>query len=164
MIAVAIQVCVVSICLTAVVMDLKFRKIPNWLTLPAVGLGFLFGFITGGLVGLGLSAVGAGIGGLGLSAVGAGIGLLLLVPVLRGGVGGGDLKFQTAIGALMGPLFVAVAFVIGAALGAVMGLGYAAWLTAVRRKSLKDALTGKFAYAPALAGGAISALLLGFGQ
>lgn len=153
MIAVAIQVCVVSICLTAVVMDLKFRKIPNWLTLPAVGLGFLFGFITGGLVGLGLSAVGAGIGSL-----------LLLVPVLRGGVGGGDLKFQTAIGALMGPLFVAVAFVIGAALGAVMGLGYAAWLTAVRRKSLKDALTGKFAYAPALAGGAISALLLGFGQ
>ncbi len=152
MIAVAIQVSVVCICLTAVVMDLKFRKIPNWLTLPSLGMGFTFGWITGGPAGLGLSAVGACVGGL-----------LLLVPVLRGRIGGGDLKFQTAIGALMGPLFAAVAFVIASALGAVIGLGYAAWLISVRRKSLKDALAGKFAYGPALAGGAVGALVLGIG-
>ena len=57
MIAVTIQVGVVCICLTAVVMDLKFRKIPNWLTLPALGMGFGFDWITGGPAGLGLGAL-----------------------------------------------------------------------------------------------------------
>lgn len=152
MIGTLVPVSVVCLSLAAVVIDLKCRRIPNWLTVPAFGTGITVGWATGGVEGLGASLAGAGLGGL-----------ILLWPVLQGGMGGGDLKFQAAIGALMGPAFAAVSFMLAASLGAVIGLAYVAWLTAIRRRPMREALAAKFAYGPALAGGALGALSLGFG-
>ena len=42
----------------AVVTDIRSRRIPNWLTLPSVAIGFIYHGITGGLHGLAYSASG----------------------------------------------------------------------------------------------------------
>ncbi|MEW5762416.1 MAG: peptidase A24, partial [Bacillota bacterium] len=55
---------------------------------------------------------------------GLGLGLaLLLLPFVLGGVGGGDVKFLAAVGALGGPAFVWRAFLYGALTGGVLALG-----------------------------------------
>ena len=80
------------ILITAAVTDWRGGKIYNWLTLPAVLLGFVF-WLTAGLLGAdrGISAS--------LFAFAAG-----LIPfgflALRGWLGGGDAKLMAAVGAI----------------------------------------------------------------
>jgi prepilin peptidase CpaA len=71
--------------------DLKFRRIPNYLTFGGAlaGLGFQLGFH-------GLPGLLDGLTGLGLGFV------LLLVPYLLGGMGAGDVKAGAALGAWLG--------------------------------------------------------------
>ena len=78
--------------LWAGVLDWRFRRIPNWLTLS--------GLVTG----LGANTLVAGWPGAKASLLGAGLGLLLLFPfvVLRA-LGGGDWKLIGALGAFLGP-------------------------------------------------------------
>jgi prepilin peptidase CpaA len=88
--------------------DLRSRRIPNWLTVPALVLG------------VGLNVAASGWTGLKISLLGAGLGLGLLLPfvVLRS-LGAGDWKLAGALGAFVGAgilvdlLFVSV-FVAGA--------------------------------------------------
>jgi prepilin peptidase CpaA len=72
--------------------DLRMRRIPNWLTVPGLLIG------VAGNVALG------GWSGLKASLLGAGLGLLLLLPfVLLRSLGAGDWKLAGALGAFAGP-------------------------------------------------------------
>ncbi|MFC1661544.1 prepilin peptidase [Gemmatimonadota bacterium] len=107
-----------AILLAAVVLDLRERRIPNKITLP--------GLLVGLALGVGLE------GGIPLSAMaGAGVALFLSFPfVALGGLGAGDSKLLTAVGAFVGPgALLPVAFY-----GAVAGAGLAV-LASLRRGS-----------------------------
>ena len=91
-----IVVIVVALSLAAAVFDGRTGRIPNWLTLPAMILGIASHWLVGGPAALGLSVLG--------------LFLTALVPWAfyqgSGGraIGGGDVKFAAAIGALTGPM------------------------------------------------------------
>jgi len=85
---------------TAMIWDLRTRRLPNWLTVGAFVLAILFHVATDGLSGLSTA--------LGGFAVGFGV---LLVLWLIGGGGGGDVKLMGALGACLGaPLTLIVFF------------------------------------------------------
>ncbi len=71
--------------------DIKWRRIPNFLTLPAIAVGFLSNLILNGVDGLKSSAFGFLLGG----------GIFLLLYILRA-MGAGDVKLMAAVGALVG--------------------------------------------------------------
>ena len=72
--------------------DLRWRRIPNWLTVPAL------------LIGITANTVVNGWPGLKASLLGAALGLALLLPfVLLRSLGAGDWKFAGALGAFTGP-------------------------------------------------------------
>jgi prepilin peptidase CpaA len=77
--------------LTAGITDLRWRRIPNWLTYPAVPIAiFLHGLIAGRHAAL-------------ESLAGAALGLGILLPlVLLRSLGGGDWKLVGALGAVFG--------------------------------------------------------------
>jgi prepilin peptidase CpaA len=87
--------------------DLRSRRIPNWLTVPAL------------FVGLAVNIVLSGLAGLKTSLLGAALGLILLLPfVLLRALGAGDWKLAGALGAFVGPgllvdLLLASVFVAG---------------------------------------------------
>lgn len=71
--------------------DISDHRIPNALTYPAWVLGFLFGAVYGGWVGLADAALGF---------VAAFVPLLLMF--IGGSIGGGDVKLMGGVGALLG--------------------------------------------------------------
>jgi len=87
--------------------DLRSRRIPNWLTIPAV------------LVGLAVNIALSGLTGLKTSLLGIALGLALLLPfVLLRALGAGDWKLAGALGSFVGPtllidLLLASVFVAG---------------------------------------------------
>jgi prepilin peptidase CpaA len=72
--------------------DWRSRRIPNWLTVPALLLGLAANTLALGWVGAKDSLLGAGLG----------LGLLLPFVLLRS-LGGGDWKLVGALGAFLGP-------------------------------------------------------------
>lgn len=115
---------VIALTVLAVIWDLAKRRIPNAITLTGMAMGLAGHAVMDGGRGLAWSA-----GGL---AVGFG---LLLVPVLMGGMGAGDLKLMGAVGALVGPgLALEIALVSG-----VVG-GLLALAVALRGRVLRAAL------------------------
>jgi prepilin peptidase CpaA len=89
--------------------DLRSRRIPNWLTLSALGLG------------LGANTVLGGVAGGTTALLGVGLGLALLLPfyMLRA-VGAGDVKLLAALGALVGPTALVSVAVYGAVVGGLI--------------------------------------------
>lgn len=86
--------------------DLRTNLIPNKITLPLILSGLAYSALTGRIV-ISLSGL----------AIGAGI---FLVPVVMGGVGGGDLKLAAALGTWLGINIlpaIFIACVIGLAWG-----------------------------------------------
>lgn len=82
-------------------MDWRYRRIPNWLTVPGL------------LAGIALNTSTNGWAGAKSSLLGAGLGLLILLPfVLVKALGGGDWKLIGAVGACLGPTRL-VAVLIG---------------------------------------------------
>jgi prepilin peptidase CpaA len=72
--------------------DLRTRRIPNWLTVPAL------------LAGIAINSILMGWHGTKLALEGAGLALGLLLPlVLMRGLGAGDWKLMGAAGAILGP-------------------------------------------------------------
>lgn len=72
--------------------DWRWRRIPNWLTVPGL------------LAGIAVNAVVSGLSGVKTSLLGAGLGLLLLLPfVFLRSLGAGDWKLAGALGAIVGP-------------------------------------------------------------
>jgi prepilin peptidase CpaA len=88
--------------------DYSQRRVPNWLNLTLILLGFsvqawFFGWS------------GVGTGALGLL---TGFGLLI-VPWMMHGMGAGDVKLMAAIGVWLGPLLTLYSFGLGAVIGGV---------------------------------------------
>jgi prepilin peptidase CpaA len=84
---------VVGVTLLAGWVDFRTRKIPNWLTVPALFLG------------IGLRTAVSGWPGAKASLEGAGLALILLLPlVLMRALGAGDWKLMGAVGAFLGPV------------------------------------------------------------
>lgn len=145
--------------------DLRTRRVPNWLTLGIAGLGFTFAAAH-----LTSTTMAGAVGGFV-------VGLVLMLPGhIVGATGAGDVKLLAAVGTLLGPIGVAVAFMYTAILGGVLAVA-----VAVHRGRLQDTLqetatlvvTGganvatiekpsannRFAYAPAIALGSLAAAL-----
>lgn len=109
--------------------DLRWGKVYDWCTLPALALGLILSLLAGGRGGgpgwesalLGL-AVGGGVFGL---------------AYLAGGLGGGDVKLAAAIGAIKGFPFILSALFYAALVGAVLAL-----ITLIARGRLASGLHG----------------------
>jgi prepilin peptidase CpaA len=152
--------------LTATVVDIRSRRIPNLLTATMAG------------VGVGLAAT--GLSGVSLVASGAGfvLGVALMLPGFwLGATGAGDVKLMAAVGAIVGPALVVSAFLFTAIAGGVLALA-----VAFRRRRLGATLAGtgrlisapsdarqelkaaggssRFAYGPAIAIGSVLAALM----
>lgn len=147
----------------AVFTDLRRRRISNRTTYPAMLVGLLANGAFGGWAGLSQS-------GLGLLAGLA----IMLIPFTLGAMGAGDVKLMVAIGALKGPHFVVAAAIYASLAGGVLAVAYllkerrlmatlhflsVGWVGALVGKGSK---AGSFPYAPAIAAGAVVALLPGF--
>jgi prepilin peptidase CpaA len=82
----------VALAAAAGVTDWRSRRIPNWLTVPALVVGIVANAAVGGLAGVKFALLGAGLG------------LLLLLPfVFLRSLGAGDWKLAGALGAFVGP-------------------------------------------------------------
>jgi len=102
--------------------DLRFRKIPNWATLPGTALGL-------GMNGIFLGWQGLKVSGLGLL---VGFGALVVLFAL-GWMGGGDVKLMAAVGALKGYPFIVSALFYSLIVGVVIGVAMLIW----NRKALR---------------------------
>lgn len=117
-------IAIVTVALAAAWFDVKERRIPNALTVSALGIALLIALIGG------LPSVGA-------SLLGAGICFLLALPFfLVRGLGGGDVKLLVAFGAFLGPGRLAPALLVTALVGGAMGLAAMVRQGAVRQTFL----------------------------
>ncbi len=92
--------------------DLRWSRIPNWLTFPAMGLGIVVQAWVGGL-----SAVLFGLAGLGV-----GMGLFVF-PYAFKAIGAGDVKLMAAIGSMVGPFDALSIALLSVLAGGVYALG-----------------------------------------
>lgn len=96
---VQILIILTPILLIAAATDIRWRKIPNWLTFPAI------------IVGVAYHLCNAGIQGGLLSLAGVMLGMAFFLPFyLKGGTGAGDVKLMGAVGGFLGPMGVFYAF------------------------------------------------------
>src|ERR1700690_1093829 len=108
--------CAAAVADVAALFDLRTRRIPNPLTYGALAFGLLAHLSVDRLAGLGLALLCALV-----------VGLPFLPLVLRGGMGGGDLKLALALGAIAGKLDDAVFLLFATAFaGLVLALVAAA--------------------------------------
>ena len=100
----------------AVVIDLRSRRIPNMLLLPALILAPVLATLVGGLEALLASAAGLLLG------------MAMLMPLyLVGGLGAGDVKLLGVVGSFLGPWGAIVAGLATMMAGAVIGLIVIMW-------------------------------------
>jgi prepilin peptidase CpaA len=147
---------VVPFTVTAAVLDLRTRRIPNVLTISAAVAGIVLNLWRAGAPG-GMSS------GAGLL-----IGLAAFLPFyLAGGFGAGDVKAMAAIGAFLGPKGTLLAAACSLMLGAIAGLlvlttlAYQAARTPGRGWRLRDAVRQRFPYGVAIACGTAVSLAWG---
>lgn len=145
--------------------DLRARRVPNPMT---AGIALL------GLTLAAVHATGVGISG---AVGGFALGFLLMLPGhLVGATGAGDVKLFAALGTMLGPSRTGVAFVYTAIAGGALAL-----LVALQRRRVRQTLArtaalvrtagtaaaeierpaedNRFAYAPAIALGAVAAAM-----
>jgi prepilin peptidase CpaA len=145
--------------------DLRTRRIPNWLnlTITAVGVTLAATHLTDRSMASALGGFAAGL-------------VLMLPGHIVGATGAGDVKLFAAVGSLLGPTGTTVAFIYTAIFGGALALA-----VALIRGRLHDTLqetatlvvtaganvahierptaNNRFAYAPAIALGALVAAL-----
>jgi prepilin peptidase CpaA len=112
----------VLVAVIAGVTDLRSRRIPNWLTVPALLVGLIANTVLGGWAGLKTALLGAALG------------LVLLLPfVLLRSLGAGDWKLAGALGAFAGP-----GVLVNLLLGSVLVAGLMAFaLVIYKRRTLQ---------------------------
>jgi prepilin peptidase CpaA len=163
---------VTGLAVAAAASDLRFRRVPNALTLGAAALGILVSGLAGGLHGVSQSLLGWVVG------------LALFLPLfVVGGLGAGDVKLLAAFGAWLGPTGALWAAFWAALVGGVLALAVAAahgylsqafrnlaalartWRvlgpTPIPGLTLQDARGPRLAYAVPVSAGALLALWLG---
>jgi prepilin peptidase CpaA len=149
----------------AVVMDMRTRRIPNWLTAGLAAAGF------------GIAAGGGPITPI-QAALGMLTGLLLMLPGhVIGATGAGDVKLMAAVGAVVGTGSVVRAFLFTALTGGVFAIA-----VALRRGRLQQTVFdttrlvteptaarvaieasergNRFAYGPAIAAGTLLSMVV----
>ena len=149
----------VALSVVTIVTDLRWRRIPNAVTYPAI----LLGLALGAAEGLPGAPFDRGLldhlGGLLFA-----FALAYPIYALRLGMGAGDAKFLMAVGAVRGITFFVRAAVYGSALGGVLALV----LIVLRRLDppetaqagrLRQLMMSRLPYGVALATGALVALL-----
>ena len=102
--------------LTAGITDLRWRRIPNWLTYPGIVTAIILHSALGGWHGARLSLLGAALG----------LGLLLPFVLLRS-LGGGDWKLIGGLGAFFGPQRLVIVLVFTLLINGVMALVFIIW-------------------------------------
>jgi prepilin peptidase CpaA len=154
---------VAAVTTAAAAVDLRTRRVPNWLTFGTAALGVTMA--TAHLSGIGVAGAVEGLL----------VGLVLMLPGhVIGRTGAGDVKLLAALGTLLGPRSIAMAFLYSAIVGGALAV-----MVAMRRSRLRETLEGtatlvcsgganaaeiekptadnRFAYAPAIAIGAVVA-------
>jgi prepilin peptidase CpaA len=106
----------------AVVFDLRERRIPNWLTGPALLFGLVLHLMLGGFAQLGWSLAAALIAGT-----------VFMVFYVAGGMGAGDVKLIAALAAIAGIADVANLLLATVIAGGVFAVALAAYRGALRR-------------------------------
>jgi prepilin peptidase CpaA len=103
------------VCATlSAVYDVRSRRIPNFITLPAIAVGLLLHAVYGGWRQLATAAAGGLI-----------CGLIFLVFYLAGGMGAGDVKLITATGCIAGLSLIGHLLLWTALAGGVMAMSLA---------------------------------------
>ena len=126
-------------------LDLRYRRIPNWLTVPGL------------LAGIAINTWAAGWPGARSSLLGAGLGLLVLLPfVLIRALGAGDWKLTGALGACLGPTRLVVVLIGSIFVAGVMAIGLIVYKGRVRESARNIAnMLGAF-FSLHLPGGEVS--------
>ena len=112
--------------ITAIYTDLRWSRIPNWLTFSAMVIGIVVHLLISGAQGVLISVAG----------LAAGMGLFLLPYMLRA-IGAGDVKLIAAIGSITGVtgvLSVALLSVLVGGFYALAAMSYQWGVTATSRK------------------------------
>ncbi len=157
----------VLIVIAAAVTDLKWRKVPNWLTIPALGVGLVMGVISGGTTGLLMSLAGIALA----------LGFWIVTCLVGGTLGGGDIKLLAALGAIQGPRLLAYVFIISVGVGGVIAVATALYhrtlrasvqrlfrglatmfISSMPTQIVNETGTIRFPYTPAIAVGTVAAL------
>lgn len=105
-----VQILLIAVVLVAAVYDMRFRRIPNWLSVTGVVLGLALNTFLYGLTGLKDSAISLLVG----------FGIYFVLYALRA-MGAGDAKLMAAVGAIVGSwqnwmgIFMVTAILGGAA-------------------------------------------------
>ena len=99
------------ILLIAVIYDIRFHRIPNWLTFPSMVTGIAYHTYMKGTQGFIFSIEGLF---LGLA--------IFMVFYLSAGMGAGDVKLMAAVGGLLGPKGVFMAFIGTALIGGIYAI------------------------------------------
>ena len=107
----AIQVLLSLIVIPAAVLDIKTRRIPNWLSLSGIVLALLLNTFLGELGGLWFSLKGLGVAFI-----------IYFVLYLLHGMGAGDVKLMAAVGSIVGWENWFGIFIVTAVIGGIMSL------------------------------------------
>jgi prepilin peptidase CpaA len=125
--------CLAAFTIVAAVWDLRYRRIPNWLTVPMLALGLVFHAIVGGWAGTEGGLVESGLKSA-LLGFFVGFGTLFALWLVGGG-GGGDVKLMGALAVWLGypmVLLVLICSTVFVLAGTLAGM---AWGVATRRAS-----------------------------
>jgi prepilin peptidase CpaA len=131
---------------TAALIDMRYHRVPNWLSLG--GTVLVLGFYIA-LLGYGSDGLLTGLGG-------CAVGLAVFLPFyLMGGMGAGDVKLMAMVGTFLGPLDALLATGLSLGAGSLMGLAillYRHGTILMVRRHLSTfqclAVTGKWIYVP----------------
>ena len=145
-----------AILIMAVIEDIRNHRISNYLVLCTFVSGVGFHLMNSGLVGI-----------FGFVLAGSATGFFALLPFyVLGGMGAGDVKFFTAIGAFLGPFATLYAVAMTLVIGALIAIGVFSFhkYHSDRVKEEGEKRNSKngvsFPYAPAIALGTIGTILV----
>lgn len=126
-----LSIVLLLIVLPAAAYDLRYRRIPNWLTLSGIVLG------------IGTNTLLFGVHGALAACLGLLCALAVYVPLyLIRGMGAGDVKLMAAVGAIAGPSNWLGIFLATALIGGAVSLVMVAWKKRTRKTLSNLALIG----------------------
>ena len=128
-----LMIAIVTFTVVAALCDLRTKRLPNVLTVPAFLLALVY-HVAGGAIESGVSGATDGLV-FALFGFATGFGILLVLWLVGGG-GGGDVKFMGALGAWLGATMTVQVFLVSAVLvllGAVLVLTYEAAQRGIHR-------------------------------
>ncbi len=133
-----LMIAIVTFTVVAALCDLRTKRLPNVLTVPAFLLALVY-HVAGGAIESGVSGAADGLV-FALFGFATGFGILLVLWLVGGG-GGGDVKFMGALGAWLGATMTVQVFLVSAVLvllGAVLVLTYEAIQRGIHRARHDD--------------------------